>query len=129
MAIDRDDIIKKALEAIEDEECVTIEELCLFIPCGKTTFYALGLNDVNEIKEAIETMKVKLKKGMRRNWRKSENPALQIAEFKLMGTDQEIEKITISKVKSDNIHTVRMPQMIEEIDYGTTQDNQIIPGE
>lgn len=125
MAYDKDAILQKALQAIEAEECVTIEEVLLYLPCAKSTFYALGVDDSNELKEAIAAMKVKLKKGMRRNWRKSENPALQIAEFKLMATDEEIEKITISKVKQDTTHDIKKTGRII-FDFGgyTDQTNE-----
>ena len=101
MAYDKDEILKKAIQVVADEECVTIEEVCLYLPISKVTFYAWKMNESNDLKEAIEDQKVKLKKGMRRNWRKSDNPALQIAEYKLMASDEEIEKITVSKVKQD----------------------------
>ena len=101
MAYDRDEILKKAIQVVTDEECVTIEEVCLYLPIHRATFYGWGLDKSDELKEAIDSQKIKLKKGMRRNWRKSDNPALQIAEYKLMATDEEIEKITVSKVKQD----------------------------
>lgn len=101
MAYDRDEILKKAIQVVADEECVTIEEVCLYLPIHRATFYGWGLDKSDELKDALESQKIKLKKGMRRNWRKSDNPALQIAEYKLMATDEEIEKITISKVKQD----------------------------
>ena len=107
MAYNKEEIISKALTAIEDEECVTIEEVLLFLPCGKTWFYAEGLNEVNEIKEAIEAQKTKIKKKLRRNWRNSDNATLQIAEFKLISTDEERDKLNQQKVTTDNTHSFK----------------------
>ncbi len=101
MAYDREKIFEQALEVIETQDVVTIDELSLYLPISLRTIYEWGLHESQDIKDAINKVKVRLKGGMRRNWRKSDNPALQIAEYKLMATDEEIEKITVSKVKQD----------------------------
>jgi len=100
-AFDKDEMLHRALDVIKAEECVTLEEVVLFMPCGKTTFYALGLNEVNEIKEAIEQQKIAIKKKMRRNWRNSDNATLQIAEYKLISTDAELERLNTTKVNNN----------------------------
>lgn len=94
-------MLKKALEVIPAEECVTMEEVILFLPCGKTTFYALGLNESNDIKDAIEAQKIAIKNKLRRNWRNSDNATLQIAEYKLISTDAELERLNTSKVNNN----------------------------
>ena len=43
---------------------------------------------------------------MRRKWVNSDNPALQIAEFKLIASDDEFDRLNTSKVKQDNTHKV-----------------------
>lgn len=107
MAYNKDEIIQKALSAIEDEECVTIEEVLLFLPISKKTFYDWELHELNDLKEALQAMKVKLKKKMRRNWRNSENATLQIAEFKLISSDEERDKLNTQKVQQDNTHSFK----------------------
>jgi hypothetical protein len=96
-----EELVQKALKAIEEEECTNIEEVVLYMPICKATFYNRGINEIDAVKEAIEAKKVQLKKKMRRNWRDSENATLQIADFKLMANDSELEKLTINKVKSE----------------------------
>jgi hypothetical protein len=106
MGYSKEEILEKSLTAIEAEECTTIEEVILYLPIGKTTFYALGLNESNDIKEAIEKVRVRLKKVMKRNWHKSDNPTLQIAAFKLMADENEQDALNTSKVKQENKGTV-----------------------
>jgi hypothetical protein len=119
-AFDKDEMLHRALDVIKAEECVTLEEVVLFMPCGKTTFYALGLNEVNEIKEAIEQQTIAIKKKMRRNWRNSDNATLQIAEFKLISNDSELERLNTQKVNQ----TINVPKPGIALYIGTNEDDQ-----
>lgn len=118
MAYDQDQIIEQALEVIEKEDCVTVDEVCLYLPLRRETLYSWDPNKLNTIKAAIEQKRIQIKKKMRRNWRNSDNATLQIAEFKLMATDEELEAITISKVnqaiKVDSIPTIQYQILTDE---------------
>jgi len=107
MGYDREQVHRQALEAIEREQCVTMSEVLLYVPVSKKTFYEWGFHESDELKNAIDAEKVKVKTMLRRNWRKSDNPTLQIAEFKLASTDAELERLAMSKVKNETIMTVR----------------------
>ena len=96
-----EELISRALKAIDEEDCTTIDEVCMYLPISRQTFYNRGFDKLDELKEAIIVKKVQLKKKMRRNWRNSDNATLQIADFKLMACDDELEKLTINKVKSE----------------------------
>jgi hypothetical protein len=111
MAYDRDEILRQAIANAESEECVTLEEVIQTLPIASSTFYLWELEKSEDLKNVINSVKVRLKKKMRRNWRNSENATLQIAEFKLMASDDELERITISKVnaKVENVQ----PTLIE----------------
>ena len=122
MAYNQDEIIEKALKVIEDEECVTIDEVCLYLPISRITLYSWDVNKLNKLKEAIESQKIKQKKKMRRNWRNSDNATLQIAEFKLMANTDELETLTISKVKQDV--KVELPKVNFTTTDGTEHSSQ-----
>ena len=107
MAYNKDEILQKALSAIDNEECVTIEEVLLFLPIATSTFYAWEMEKSEDLKDALNAMKVKLKKKMRRNWRNSDNATLQIAEFKLISSDEERDKLNTQKVQQDNTHSCK----------------------
>lgn len=96
-----EDLIKLALKVIPEEECVTLEEVWLFMGISKQTAYNHHLDQVDEIKEAVLEQKVKVKKKLRRNWRNSDNATLQIAEFKLLSTDDELSRLNTQKVNAD----------------------------
>ena len=96
-----EDLIKLALKVIPEEECVTLEEVWLFMGISKQTAYNHHLDQVDEIKEAVLEQKVKVKKKLRRNWRNSDNATLQIAEFKLLSTDEELTRLNTQKVNAD----------------------------
>jgi hypothetical protein len=68
---------------------------------SQTTGYKYGLDDLEEIKKAIDQQKTSLKKKMRRNWRNSDNATLQIAEFKLLSSDDELARLNTQKVNAD----------------------------
>lgn len=99
MAYNKEDLIKKSLNAIKKHKLIFIEEVVSYLPCDKTTFYRHECHECNEVKEALEDNKVSEKVQLRKNWRKSKNPALNIALYRLCATDQEIDKISTSKHK------------------------------
>jgi hypothetical protein len=107
VAYNKDEILQQALSAIDNEECVTIEEVLLFLPIATSTFYAWEMEKSEDLKDALNAMKVKLKKKMRRNWRNSDNATLQIAEFKLISSDEERDKLNTQKVQQDNTHSFK----------------------
>jgi hypothetical protein len=99
--VTKEEIIAKALEVIPREQCVTIEELCLYLPIKKGTFYNWDLNDDDSIKAAINEEKVKVKQHLRRKWRDSDNATLQVAEMKLCANDEELDVLSTNRVKAD----------------------------
>lgn len=117
MAYDKEEILKLALEAIDKEDCVTIDELVMCLPIDRSTFYLWDFDKLDIIKNAITEKKVALKKSMRKKWRGSDNATLQIAEFRLMATDEEREAISVTTVKQDTNLTVQGKPTIQ-IDFG-----------
>ena len=81
MALNKQEMIDKALAIIPQEECVTLEEVWLFLGITRTTAFNYELNKVDEIKEAVQNEKIKVKKKLRRRWRDSDNATLQIADL------------------------------------------------
>ena len=98
---DREELITKALDVIGKEDVTSLAELWLCMGISQTTGYKYGLDDLDEIKKAIEQQKVAIKKKMRRNWRNSDNATLQIAEFKLLSSDDELSRLNTQKVSAD----------------------------
>ena len=89
MALNRDDMIKQCLDAIGKHKLIFIEDIVAYVSFGKTTFYAKKMNEVNEIKEALEHNKTEIKNGRGAKGYKSDNPTVQIALYKLTASEEE----------------------------------------
>jgi len=97
MAYDKKELEKKALAAIDKHKLMFIEHIVAFLPCSKTTFYALELNESNAIKKAVEEMRVSKKTKMLSNWINSETPSLQIAAMKMIAEEHEAHRLNGTK--------------------------------
>lgn len=100
MSYDQKEILKTAKNAIILHELIFIEEVVSYLPISKKTFYEwfpIDSYECNEIKAMIDHNKVSAKAFMRKKWKEAEAPALQIALYKLCGTDEENHKLNGSK--------------------------------
>lgn len=93
MAYDTKELEKKALAAIKQNNLMFIEHIVAFLPCSKTTFYDLKLNESDAIKKAVEEMRVGKKTKMLSNWINSETPSLQIAAMKMISEEHEAHRL------------------------------------
>lgn len=112
MAYNKEEILSQCLAVIEQEGCTTFDEMCLYIAPDRTTLYLWDFDKIDSIKAAIDKNKVNAKSKLKKQWQKEDAaPVLQIAAFKLMADDGELERLTISKVnaKVENIQ----PTLVE----------------
>ena len=93
MAYKTKELEKKSLEAIDKHKLFFIEDIVAYLPCDKSTFYNHKLHELDTIKDALEKNKVEIKTSMRSKWYKSDNPTLQMGLYKLIGTEQEAERL------------------------------------
>jgi hypothetical protein len=100
---DKDEILQKCIKAIEDHKCTTFDEMSLYVAPTRQTLYNWGFDKFDIIKEAICQQKIIAKSRMKKNWQSEEAaPALQIAAFKLMADDDELEKLVINKRRNES---------------------------
>jgi hypothetical protein len=112
VAYKKKDLEKLALEAITEDQTIVFEDdVIQVLPCGKTTYYAHKLNELNSIKEALLANRTLTKQNLRKKWRDSDNATVQIALYKLIGTEQEVARITTVSQKTEHsgeiTHNVR----------------------
>lgn len=110
--------IQQCLDIIQkDPDIVFIDDLTTELPYSRPTFYNKGLNRVDSIKKAIEDNRINLKKKLRSNWVKSDNPTLQIALYKLIGNEDEYYKLANAKqlIKNETPHQIIF-QNVSKID-------------
>lgn len=99
MAYDRKKIFEQAKEMIVKHKLFFIEDIVAFLPINKSTYYEffpLESNESNELKEMLETNRIEIKSSMRSKWYKSENATLQMALMKLICTDDERKKLSMT---------------------------------
>ncbi len=98
MAYKKADMIKQSLKAIKENELVFVEEIITFVPFSKTIFYDRKLNESDSIKKALADNRIKIKAGLRKDWRTSKHPVLQIALYRLLATESEYDRLILQKV-------------------------------
>ena len=87
---------QKAIEAIEKNKLIFVEDICALIGISKPCFYShfeVGSNDFNELTSMLEKNKISLKVNLRKKWLESDNPTTQMALYKLCSTDIEHKKL------------------------------------
>ena len=105
MAYDRKKIFEKAKEVIVKYKLFFIEDIVAFLPCDKTTFYRFfspESNEYNELKELLEVERINLKVKLRSKWYNSNAPALQMALMKLIASPEELKKLSMQFIESEN---------------------------
>ena len=119
MAYNKTEIFETAKKKIVEHKLFFVEDIVAFLPISKPTFYDYfkpDSNDFNELKELLEQNRVTLKVSMRSKWYTSNAPALQMALMKLIATPEELKKLSMQFVESDNntklnIETVTKEQL------------------
>lgn len=99
MSYNTEELERKSLTVIKRYKLVFIEEVVSYLPCSKQTFYEHKLDEVDAIKSAIEQNKVSRKVGLRSKMYKADNPSAWIALYKLLGTDDEADRLNGSRQK------------------------------
>ena len=94
-----------AKEVIVKHKLFFVEDIVSFLPCAKPTFYDFfppDSNELNELKDLLEVNRVTLKVSMRSKWYTSNAPALQMALMKLIASPEELRKLSMQYIESDN---------------------------
>ena len=108
MAYNKEELYKQAIEEVKKHKLYFIEDLIGFLPCSKTTLYdyfPIDSNEMNTIKKELEDNRVATKIKLRNKWLESTSAPLQIGLMKLLGTDDEVDRLNGSRQKID--HTTK----------------------
>ena len=130
MAYKKADMIKQSLEAIKENDLVFVDEIIAFVPFSKATFYNHDLDKLDSIKKALEDNRIKIKAGLRKEWRTSKHPVLQIALYRLLADEDEYDRLILQKVDHTSKGESLRPLEIS-VDSPETKDelNSLINGE
>lgn len=98
----RERLVNKALAILAEvdplsnwKEAITSKcDLADEMAISRIHLYRCGVLTDHRVEEALEKIKRIVKRKMRRNWRGSDNPTLQIAEFRLLASEEERDAIS-----------------------------------
>jgi hypothetical protein len=110
MAYDKNKIFEQAKEVTVKHKLFFIEDIVAFLPCSKNYFYdhfPPDSNEYDELKGLLETNRTTLKVSMRSKWYTSNAPALQMALMKLIATPEELKKLSMQFIESENTNTIK----------------------
>ena len=115
MAYDRVKIFEQAKEMIVKHKLFFVDDIVAFLPCSKSSFYEFypdGSDELDELKELLNVNRTTLKVSMRSKWYTSNAPALQMALMKLIATPEELKKLSMQFIESENKNTNNTPHSI-----------------
>ena len=122
MAYDRVKIYEQAKEVVVKHKLFFIEDIVAFLPCAKPTFYDFfppTSNELNELKELLETNRVSLKVSMRSKWYTSNAPALQMALMKIIASPEELRRLSMTHQTTEQYEK----PIFNGIDLDVTKDD------
>ena len=122
MAYDRVKIYEQAKEVILKHKLFFIEDIVAFLPCAKPTFYDFfppTSNELNELKDLLETNRVSLKVSMRSKWYTSNAPALQMALMKIIASPEELRRLSMTHQTTEQYEK----PIFNGIDLDVTKDD------
>ena len=112
MAYDRKRIFEQAKEMIVKHKLFFVDDIVAFLPCSNSTFYDFfpaNSEELDELKELLNQNRTTLKVSMRSKWYTSNAPALQMALMKLIATPEELKKLSMQFIESENKNTNQYP--------------------
>jgi len=87
---------QKAIEAIEKNKLIFVEDICAYIGISKPCFYdhfKIESNDFNDLIELLEKNKIQLKTSIRKKWFERNTDTGLMALYKLCSTPEEHKKL------------------------------------
>lgn len=104
MAYDKEELYNQAIKEIKEHKLYFIEDVVAYLPCGRSYFYDEILGDLDKsdvIKKELENNRIATKVKLRKKWEDSQSAPLQIGLMKLLGTEEEVERLNGSRQRLD----------------------------
>ena len=101
MAYDKRKIFEKAKELAIEHGLIFIEDIVALLPISKQTFYQYfppASDELDQLKAIIDNHKIMTKAKLRKQWEDpNAAPALQMALYKLTGSEEELRRLSVAK--------------------------------
>ena len=99
MAYKKEELESQSIIAIIDNNLMFQEEVFTFVGFSRATFFNYGLDKLDSIKKALNDNRIKTKHSLKAKWYKSDNPTVQIALYKLIGSEDEVHRLSGTKTE------------------------------
>lgn len=114
MAYNREQIEREIIEVIKKEKITFFGDLVVYIAPAMSTLYEWQLEKSEDIKRELAINRINTKKKLRNNWEQSDNATLQLALYKLIGDDDELERLNTNYNKNKTEHSGEMNMVFNE---------------
>ena len=114
MAYDKLELFNQAKRVTQENNLFFVDDIIAYLPCSKSTFYEFypdGSDELDKLKGILESNRVILKVGMRKKWNDSDNATLQLSLMKLVCTDDERKKLSMTHSVIEDV-TPQAPKKI-----------------
>lgn len=91
-----------ALQLIPRSKLVFQEDVIALLTISRATYFNYKLNEDEDIQSALDRQKVTLKVNLRKKWYDSDSATTQIALYKLIGSEEESDRLNGSRQKIDH---------------------------
>lgn len=127
MAYNKKKIFEQAKSVITKHKLFFVEDIVSFLPISKPTFYdyfKVDSNEFNELREMLEANKMQIKVSLRKKWHDSENATLQMGLMKLICTDEERKKLSVTYSEVDQSFVDKTPPKVKYYEQGADIEDE-----
>lgn len=103
---DKEKLHEDCIRIVKEEKLTFFSDLTIYIEPTLSTLYEWEFEKSEDIKKELAKNKLAIKKKMRNKWELSDNPALQLAAYKLVAEKSELDALTMNKVESSGSLTI-----------------------
>lgn len=108
--------VKKIVDVITRHRVMYIQHIFGYYGgMSRSLFYERGLDKLDTIRNALEKNRCKAKGYMLDKWVASDNPTLQIAAYRMLGDDEERERLIQTKVDVTSAGKQMLPAVRVEV--------------
>lgn len=118
MAYKTEELFKDAMDVVETKKLFFHTHVFEHLGISSSTYYDHFAKESNEYKELEKTLqknRVTIKTSMLQKWYQSEHPTLQVGLYKLICSDDEREKLSVSYNKNENSGEIKLMGRLDEV--------------
>jgi hypothetical protein len=111
---DTEDLKQRALKAIKEHDLIFLRDAFNYLPCTQSAAYRHRLNEDEDLIAEIERNRTTTKSKIRRKLYDMDNAIAQIALYKLLGSKEEVERLSNGARRIEHTGSVSMAHVVIE---------------